>query len=429
MAHRDGLSTWIRHLEGLGVCLTLLFTIALTINLICETHPLVPESFVSWTELGCSPRNDKESPEESVIIPQFIGITECGRGYIARTPRDAYPLQDVPTKTTIFDIWSNQELCNNQAIARFCFEAEVLSRSRRFLLQSRGNDVVLRDLVKRTEAVIKNDFDGFPQFSFNKDRDTALIRTNSGGVVWDLTNGKQFTTIQRLRKARSFGFTDSIGRAKCLTISGSVEIWNEEEGLREFVLADESRFEGFQLSSDSRTMAVIESGQMAIWSLEDGSMLHRISNHRFLGGLGSGGSALYQCKLSMALSNNSRWLLDYRHYQQDPLITRVEEWNSTVGRLLCAILPNGETSELIDLQTGRTWSGMPCVIAGTFSDDDSRLVTFSEDGKYVWSVPPRRQRAATYAWVAILGWGSLIAILWRLRKARRALVSNLRRFA
>ena len=373
---------------------------------------------MSWQELGCRPIAADEYRKGSVsTLPQFLGITECGRGYIAKTPRDPASMQSTRVNTTIFDPWTNQKLCVTQTDTRYASDREVLSRSRCFLLQSRGMDgVVLRDLARQTEVVIRNNSDGCPQFAFNKARDTALIRTDHSGVVWDLATGTKRSTFQRARRALSFGFCDAEDRAKCLTVSDSIEIWNEEKDFREFVLGEGSRdarrYEGFQLSSDSRAIAVIESGLMAIWSLQDGSLLHTISpNHSFFRSSMAGGSALLQCELNMSLSNNSRWMLIYRSYQQDPLITWAEKWSSTLGRVLCTFLPNGEVSELVDLKTGKTWSGIPCTLAATFSDDDSRLLTFSEDGKYEWSVPPRRRRITTCAWAVIGGWGSLLAVL------------------
>ena len=431
MTHRAGLPTWIGSLAGIGAGLAVLFMSALTLSVIFETLPLQPDSLVSWKELGCCPVADDDERERALSsVPQFLGVTECGRGYIAKFPRDSAFGDGSSTNTTVYDIWSNQAIFSYKAVARYSSDREVLSNSRRFLLQSRAMDgVILRDLVKKTEVILSNNVDGCPQFSFNKACDAALIRTDRGGVLWDLTNGTQLSAFQRPRKALSFGFSDAERHAKCLTISDSIEIWNEEGGFREFGLSEESidasRYEGYQLSSDARTMAVIESDRMTIWSLQDGSLLHTIDRNRnFFRSRTAGGSTLLQCELNMALSNNSRWLLIYRHYREDPLITRAERWNRTLGNLLSTFLPNGQVSELVDLRSGETWPGMPCVLAGAFSDDDSRLITFSEDGKREWSVPSRHQGTTAW-WLAVIGgWGGLIAILWRLRNGRRTVLSG-----
>ncbi len=418
------LSIWRRWLARWALGMAFILTSILTLTLFLTTGHLVPEAFNSWADLGCSPLSLEELRGDITdSTPLFMGVTSCGRAYLARSLRDAEKPSATPKRTTYYDIWTNEELgCTDLNIDGFMRPA--LSRNGKNLLMGvEPNGLAIRHSDSKKELVGISNADGFAQFWLNKASNCALTRTDSGGAIWDMATGKQLSSFRLPRKKTSFGYCDLEGHAKCLTVTDSFEIWNEETGSREFVLSSKSseitqNWRAFQFSPDCRRLAIVGEKNVLVWSLEDGNLLWTLPKLYLVctSKIGNG-STWTQCESGVAFSNNARWLTE-EYCSSDPVADWVCSWNDNLSEIISRWFPMQDLAILIDLETGRTWPGLPAGNGVVFSEDNSRMVTFGVDGRYEWSVPPRRQWFTPWAWAALGAWLSLVAIWWRLRKQR-----------
>ena len=389
----------------------------LTIALFFATGRVVPESFVSWSELGCNAL--VETTENGVVVefgPRFVGLTDCGRAYIVKSLCDATKGPSSPCKTTLYDVFTNEKLGDTEADDRF--QQSVLSRDRKHLLMDiREDGLVLRDLISGRDLAKTEHPDNYQQIALIKSGNLALIRSDLGGLIWDMETGKQISSFHLPRKKRSFGYCDGAGHTKCLTVGERVEIWNEDLDSREFVLdVTPSSADAFQFSPDFRRLSFVANGAVSVMSLETGQLIRRIPFANHLGtSVIQTRTALKLCEARVVFSNRARWLTE-EYYRWDPLIDWAYDIDSRLGDSLSLWLPVKNLAMLIDLESNRTWRDMPAGKGVAFSEDDSRLVTFGEDGKYEWTVPPRRQYFTPWAWAALAAWLGAITIWWKLRK-------------
>ena len=78
---------------------------------------------------------------------------------------------------------------------------------------------------------------------------------------------------------------------------------------------------------------------------------------------------------------------------------------------------------LVDLQTSKIWRDIVGGERCAFSDDGTRLISFTDKGRYEYNVPPQWQYFTLWAWVALGASVSLVAIWWRLRKRQPGMVA------
>src|SRR5580698_9964497 len=90
---------------------------SLTIALFFATGRLVPESVVSWEDLGC--RGPRQEGTINPSFPEFMGITACGRAYMVEIARTPDAEGNSRNGTALFDLRTNEKLGNVESEAHF----------------------------------------------------------------------------------------------------------------------------------------------------------------------------------------------------------------------------------------------------------------------------------------------------------------------
>ena len=386
----------------------------LTIALFFTTAGQFPESFTSWTHLGCFPH----WMDEGSSVPRFDGLTGCGRAYQVKIQREQ---QDF---TALYNVWTHEKL--GEVPNRDGFQRGVISQKKQqFLALTTDSDASrpvlgLRDLVSN-KILARLSTDSHYEFCLNKVANAVMIRSVTDGQVWDMANGKRLVAIHTPLRKRSFDFCDSLGHPRSLTISKSIAIWNEETGLKAFDLVDSAVSEEregalFQISPDCRKVAIEEDGKIQIWSLEDG---HFIRSMPVLGSalpvfiadaaLTWGGSS------RVAFSNMSRWLVRIDELEPSGILVP-DFWTMIRWKIAPTSFLGKNVATLVDLETRQAEVSVPVQNGDTplvaFSEDDSLMATFANDGQYIWTVPPRTRLFTSWAWVALAACTCLF-VLWR----------------
>ena len=419
-----GLSERNRRIARLSVGVVLVPLMCFTTAMFFATGGPVPKAFSSWHDLGFLPRGRSEDKP----VRQFEGVTECGRAYVVRDRENSLSSSSTD-KATLYDLWTNEKLGEVQ-IANDTRPGVLSQDKKRFFGLTRseldsGPFLGLRNLAS---GKMLNKMDQADcQYCLNRTGDAVLLRSENGGVVWDMASGIQKGEFRLPRKEHSFGYCDQEGHAKCLTISKSIEIWNEESGVKAFVLGGEAnkdrKAEVFQFSPDCRRVAIEEDGKILVWSLDNGQLLQTLPILGESLPVGLTDTALVWMASRVTFSNKSRWMTKIDEYT-DPLFIRLSLSDYAIGRYLAACFQPKSLATLIDLDTGETCSSLPVLFdsgyAVAFCDDDSRMATFADDGKYEWAVPPRRRWFTPWTWLAFMGCLSLFEVWRRLRSPRHS---------
>lgn len=405
-----------RRLVRFLISLAFLLLGFLTVVLFLTTGNAIPENLTPWQELGCAGNLNQPGPI-------FHGITDCGCAYMT--------MEGAPG-TAGFRVLFHDPLTGSLI--------EGSSASREVVSSSSKNNILVYDhpkatLVDGVKGKILTTFDkrGPVQFWANVQTNSVLFRSENEAQVWDMKSGAQLHSVSRPRMPRSFGFSDGAGKPKCVTVqpSGQLELWDESSGLRELVLKASklpipagSTFNGMQafiVSPDCERIAILDRGLVTIRSLTEDRIIRRLqTEHDLRSPLSFSGSALIRPGSDMRFSFDHRWIaLEFRAL--NPVVATAQGVSLKLAQWLAQRVPSDGFVDLVDLETGQTWKSIPAGKGVAFSKDDSRLITFGEKGRYIWSLPPLLQPFTPWAWVALGAWLSL-AILWW--KMRRRLQSN-----
>ena len=108
---------------------------------------------------------------------------------------------------------------------------------------------------------------------------------------------------------------------------------------------------------------------------------------------------------------------------RNPLVRLAEGWQGGLKAKLQEMFPDSERLVLLDLQTGIMCRDLMGGFQSTFTDDSTRLISYTLEGRYAYDVPPRWQSFTPWAWAALAAWLSLIVLWWKLRKRQLGLAA------
>lgn len=245
----------------------------------------------------------------------------------------------------------------------------------------------------------------------------------------DLETRKEVCTYKSSSGGRLVPFFDSEDRPKFLEtyeFRGGLEsilaspqlmLWDIRRGVQEAILNVPSRGVAspsdfcFTPRNDFLADEIRVSQEIQVWSLADWSIVGRIA-------------PLQGYARPLALSTTAR-------YEADNYYGRIElQHGHLLGDFLGLVKqiydPLGESvrgSAVREVRTGKSWVGLPEAFAAAFIEGDTKLVTLTEEGRYIWDVPPR-WRFSPWTWVALAGWFGLSWMLWRLWRPRVAMIGN-----
>ena len=409
-----------RRATRLSAALLLALVGILTVAMFCTTGRPVPLGFVPSTEPAFG--LDLNTPERVNGKRQTMWLQSEDR-----TCGIAFKLQDgmsdwyLPTSQelilTVVDFSTGRKLgwfrdsCENlSSIALTPDKQRLLSvakgklRVRRLL----GADEAMEEFCDEVE-IEKHSLSSL-SFEFSQDSRHVLIFSNSfsnkATVCYDLLDRKKIPVAaipenERLPGFIVCGFFDSKGMPKVLVID---QVWDLASDKRDVTLEPDAS-EGIHYHhhfyvGNAPFLATFFSDLrlLIVHSLDDGTLVQRAHVPTDL-------HPLFQ------FSPNGQFLIG-RSKEQLPFVDLAKKYSSRLEETLNKLLPEQERSVLLNLKTGDTWCDKLGKGNCSISQDGSQMMSFTDDGHYVYDVPPKLQLFTPWSWAALGAWLGLFC-LWR----------------
>jgi hypothetical protein len=119
----------------------------------------------------------------------------------------------------------------------------------------------------------------------------------------------------------------------------------------------------------------------------------------------------------LRFSPDGRFLI-IRYPLKYPLVSVAEGLHKGIEKWLEGRFPLQQRLALIDLHSGEIWPGLIGNGLCAFTDDGARLISFTDEGRYEYDVPPRWQYFTPWAWAPLGAWAGLTIVWWKLRERR-----------
>ncbi len=413
---------------GIGVLLAPLGL--LTIVLFFATGQAVPSSFVPAEQLKFRMRGLDFGPDEKGR-PDFLGLSPRGRCILTINWNSGTEIPDI----VVIDPASMQDITSFHPGWDKLLYFE-LSPDRRSLVHSQGaNCLYVHDLVtgKEDKIEIEPGLVSFGEASLCPGADVAfdpsgrslLIATMDRVFQYDLSECRTTAVFRPPANCIVLGcFFSSGGRPRIIVHKNEperLETWDVKSNQLGMVL-DISAAELRALGLGKACLSPVSAAHipvLAIWNEESGLLTTRsFDDGRLLQ------SFSFPCKpfCPIRFSADGRFLISI-YLWQHPLLALTDGCPQGLKDWLETRFPSQERLALLDLQTSRTWQNLVSGEGCAFSDDGTRLISFTNDGRYEYDVPPRWQNFTPWAWAALSAWLSLAAIWWKLRKRRLGLAA------
>ncbi len=233
-------------------------------------------------------------------------------------------------------------------------------------------------------------------FEFAPDCRHLLICSHEWALDYSLKDCKTLADFRIPATWTSLAcFYDSHGRAKCLNFfepngqAGRIEV-RDLESKQVDVILDQSEFQKQGIREDDLTCASsrISPKRTLIVTRLDGQNLLLFRS------LEDGRSIS-----SYPISGNQSWLGDFSPddrflllgiVNRHPLVHLLEGWHQDLDEWLKNSFPTRSQYALVDVQTGVTWLGLVGDREYAFSDDGTRLISYTNQGRYEYDLPPQR---------------------------------------
>ena len=97
-------------------------------------------------------------------------------------------------------------------------------------------------------------------------------------------------------------------------------------------------------------------------------------------------------------------LMEVERSRSEPHSSRLARVNTQFASLLDEWLPTRKHSELLELETSRTWCDYLGEGRCDFTDDGRQMRSFTDEGYYVYDLPPRTRWFTPWAWASLGAW-------------------------
>ena len=250
---------------------------------------------------------------------------------------------------------------------------------------------------------------------------SILIAKTNQLIHYDLLEGRTIAVFRPPANCIVMGcFFSSEGRPREIVHKNEperLEIWdvvsNQLDTVLDLSLAELGALGRGQACLSSVSVAHVPI--LAIWNKESGLLTTRsVEDGRLLQ------SRSFPCEVlcSISFSADCHYLVCI-YLWQHPLVGLADGCPEGLKNWLGLRFPSQERLALLDLHTGKSWRHIVGGERTAFSDDNTRLISFTDEGRYEYDVPPRWQYFTPWAWAALGAWLSLAAIWWRLRRQQR----------
>jgi WD40 repeat protein len=256
--------------------------------------------------------------------------------------------------------------------------------------------------------------------SFSRDTRHLLIRLPDEAVLYDLPSHRTLSTFRaNENRELSHCFFDSANDPRALVLNPDLdlfEVWEiasnqmvfslDQSELRRRSLREVTRRQYGTLAFGRSIVASVHGDRslVLVRSLDDG---HTLQSYSFPGkniGL-------------VRISADDR-LLVFNYEHPDPLVELAGHQLPWLSHWLEKQLASKDRLGIIDLQGGKIWRNLAGYSSCAFTEDGTRLIAFTEEGRYEYDLPLRRESFSIWAWAALAAWLSLFSAWWRLLQIR-----------
>jgi hypothetical protein len=258
-----------------------------------------------------------------------------------------------------------------------------------------------------------------PEFDFAPDGRHLLIQSYQGVIYYDWLERRTLTVFQPRRHCKiKTCFFDTRGHPKVIVESNGLEIWdlssNEFEiKLDESALEERGFMAGEASSGSGRNVATSATRAATMFSERDLLLIHSLEDGRVFQTHSIPSRGYHRPQFSP----DGRFLIfDYVQWNQP--LGQLLGWRSELDAWLWDQFPSRYRMGLLDLHTGNIVLDLMGAGKSGINNDGTRLISFTDEGRYEYDIPPRWQYFTPWAWAALGAWLSLITIWWKLRKGR-----------
>jgi hypothetical protein len=254
--------------------------------------------------------------------------------------------------------------------------------------------------------------DSGPRTEFSTDGSHLLIWSMDRAIDYDLFERKTRLAMQAPEKRSIVAcYYDAHGRPKAVVNVGASrsewQTWDLASNQREVAIESYGR-----LGSVVRVAAGVpvvmnaytEPKSLLVSSLEDGALLKAVT---FPPG------ALDPFRISP----DGRFLI-CQQVRLNTLSEMAKGKNDALQMWLEGRFPPRRCLALCDMKSGSAWFDLQGQKFCAFSDDCSRLISITNEGRYEYDVPPRWQYFTPWVWAALGGWLGVATAWWQLRKRK-----------
>jgi WD40 repeat protein len=358
--------------------------------------------------------------------PGFYSISSSGRCFITTAPLlvDA----DQELIATIFDTATLQKVGSFPSRLNTLRNFE-LSPDRQFLIAAKDTGLHVWHLESGKEEVAqiemlwrdhpRNDSSLFAATAFAPGSRQLLIYTDKRVVHYDLSEYRILGAFQApaQRNIRAC-FFDSRGRPKALMfrLLKELEVWDVTSNQMDATLdLSEIKSRGFVTGEYDSSFEVGAGDSILASAYHDPCFI-------FIRSLETGRSLQnyslpFKWCHPLRFSPDGRFLI-IRYPLKYPLVSVAEGLHKGIEKWLEGRFPLQQRLALIDLHSGEIWPGLIGNGLCAFTDDGARLISFTDEGRYEYDVPPRWQYFTPWAWAPLGAWAGLTIVWWKLRERR-----------
>ncbi len=392
-----------------------------------------PEYSVSFHDDGC-----RFGPiyDDSVETP--VVILSCSRRFGARLERTEYIafskglLELCPAR--VFEIATGRELgifwlrddspafevslvCNQ--LLSFESGARVHNRWTIWNLNSGKSEKI--DLSRNDEWNTPF-FD--PKIAIGPNGRELLIQDRDGAVLYDLLARAILAKITGLVSRIEGSFFGSDKKPKLLIEHDkALRVWDLYTNKAEAIL-DHSKLSRYYPANETDWLQAgrhtsIGRFNAATWfydldlvsvnSLEDGSLLSMIR--------------LPSANVQSVRIDPSGRFLACAYWHNEAWTTAIGSWSAWIDRQISLISMNGHRLAVYDLQTEKEWVGLPGGDPIAFSEGGGSVISFGEEGRFEYDLPPKWRYFTPWAWLALSAWVGIFICWFKLRKRSAAVAS------
>jgi WD40 repeat protein len=382
----------------------------------------VARGFLSANNLGINTDWKGYSPSKKEG-EFFLGVSPSGRCMISIKSIDDERDQDRDSAHGVrITVWETSSM---RVISSFVDKIDrdsgfEISLDRRYFVMVSGSELRVRDLESgNAENVsLERAWGSRPRapsenITFAPIRSELFIYSNRRALRFDWVEKRTLSDLRMPENREIYHcFVASQTRPMAIVDSETRELWNIETGKLE------CKLDWWKEVMPNLSFGMISSGSRSpviVYELGSSLVARSIQDGSFVRSFAVPADGLRPVNFSP----DGRFLIcDY--VQTHTFVRAAASLHEALENRLRRVFPNQSRLALLDVRTGTIWSNLHGDRMQAFTDDGGRLISFTDQGRYEYDVPPRWQYFTPWAWAALGAWLGLATVWWKLRKRGRA---------